>query len=200
MKNVLNPLIQSAITWSLIGFIGGICSVFLFLRYKELDFKNEITAGNALQAFTTFALAITVTWFLQKQTQSKRKEKDILIDHLDLLLEEVSSLEEANEKGEMIAITSSLKRFRMNANSVQEILIDLNYPSKVCAASALDISELRKLCTDTPIKELEEAANSSSDQIKDGIMNLTAGRRSLIENTIHKLKLSIIRLKILINE
>lgn len=64
------------------------------------------------------------------------------------------------------------------------------------------IKKIRKLATDTPVKQIEDHANKAkcSSVVRDGIIQLAAEKRTLLDTEIQKMKMRILKGQISINK
>jgi hypothetical protein len=96
-----------------------------------------------------------------------------------------------------------LKRLSVSCNSFNKVLKELNYPCKIYDEANFEelIREIRKLATDTPIKDIENHANRSrcSASVKEGIIFLTADRKALLEGKIDEMKSKLFKTQLIIN-
>lgn len=187
-------------TGVLIGFLS--CAI---LHYWGLvRFESAVTPGNILQASATVFVGLLVASYFQRHTHADRKEKDILLRHLDLLLDVVTEFEKFKDGGVLTEITASLKKLSVKSKSVNEILAHLKYPAEVISQTRLDdqIKKLRKLATETPIKQIQDHAIKSrcNSIVRDGIIQLAEEKRALLDAEIQKMKMRILKAQILVNK
>lgn len=157
-----------------------------------------------LQASATVFVGLLVAAYFQRHTNVDRKEKDILLRHLDLLFDVVTEFEKYKEGGVLTDITASLKKLSMKAKSVNEILTHLKYPSSIVSQTRFEdqIKKMRKLATETPIKQIQEHANKArcASVVRDGIIQLAEERKGLLDAEIQKMKMRILKAQICINK
>lgn len=187
-----------------IGGIAGFIVAVLIQRYWELKLEPEITAGNILQASTTILTGIIVAALIQRIIQADRKEKEILLRHLDSLIELLGQFQEANEDGVLTEINASIKRLSLACNAAQEIIVHLKYPADIVTLAQFEqpIREIRNLATDTSIKEIENHVNKSRMKatVKDGIIQLTEDRKAKLDMEVQKLRIQIFKAQVAINK
>lgn len=183
--------------------LGFVCFVTLD-SYAALKFEPTLTLGNVVQGGATILVGLLVAAYFQRLTHADRKEKDILLRHLDLLLDAVGEFEKFKEGGVLTEVTASLKRLAIKCKSVHEILTFLKYPADVLDQVSFEeqIRKLRKLATETPIKQIEAHANKArcSSVVRDGIIELATEKRSLLDTEIQKMKMRILKAQISINK
>jgi len=190
------------------GFVLGSYVAEIIEHWNVLTFDPKLSLGDITNAGTTLLVAVLVTvlvtYFLEKQNQADRKEKDLLLRQLDLIFPLVQEFEKSNENGNLTEIQASLKRVSVSCNLFNKVLKDLKYPLKILNETnfASLISEIRKLATDTPIKEIEDRIKRSkcNASVKDGIITLTTDRRALLEGKIDEIKSKLFKVQIIINK
>lgn len=199
MTGKLSRLLWLA-TGTLIGFVS--CATLQY--YSALKFDPTLTIGNVVQASATVFVGLLVASYFQRQTHADRKEKDILLRHLDLLLDVVTEFEKFKDGGVLTEITASLKKLSMKCKSVSEILTHLKYPTDVLNQTRFDdqIKKMRKLATDTPIKQIQDHANKArcSSVVRDGIIQLAEEKKSLLDTEVQKMKMRILKAQICVNK
>lgn len=187
-------------TGILIGFVS--CAALHY--YNVLKFEPTLTVGNVLQASATVFVGLLVAAYFQRHTNVDRKEKDILLRHLDLLLDVVTEFEKFKEGGALTEIAASLKKLSMKSKSVNEILSHLKYPGDILSQTRFDdqIKKMRKLATETPIKQIQEHANKArcSSVVRDGIIKLADEKKALLDTEIQKMKMRILKAQVCINK
>jgi len=187
-------------TGTIIGFI----SCALLYYYDVLIFEPSLTVGNMLQASATVFVGLLVAAYFQRHTNVDRKEKDILLRHLDLLFDVVTEFEKFKDGGVLTEITASLKKLSMKSKSVNEILHHLKYPSDIVIQTRFDdqIKKLRKLATETPIKQIEDHANKvrCNSLVREGIIQLAEEKKALLDAEIQKMKMRILKAQVCVNK
>ncbi len=184
---------------SLIGFI----AYAILQYYNALHFDLTVTLGNLLQASATVIVGLLVASYFARQTQADRKEKDILLRHLDLLLDVVTEVEKFKDGGVLTEITASLKKLSMKCKWINDLLKDLKYPQAALDQTRFDdqIKKIRKLATETPIRQIQEHANKArlDSEVRDGIIRLAEEKKALLDTEIQKLKMRVLKSQICIN-
>lgn len=187
-------------TGILIGFLS--CAALQY--YSVLKFEPTLTVGNMLQASATVFVGLLVAAYFQRHTNVDRKEKDILLRHLDLLLDVVTEFEKFKEGGALTEIAASLKKLSMKSKSVNEILNHLKYSANILSQTRFDdqIKKMRKLATETPIKQIQEHASKArcSSIVRDGIIQLAEEKKALLDTEIEKMKMRILKAQVCINK
>lgn len=186
-----------------IGFVLGLVCFKAFESPSHLVFDPTFNFGNVIWAVTTLLVAGVLAAYLQRQTQSDRSEKELLLRHLDQALNAVTEFEKFKEGGRLTAINASLKTLSMKCQSIHSILVDLKCPAQVIESARFDtvIRAIRKLATETPIRQIEKHAitASCSSEVRDGIISLASEKRSLLDNKIQDMKTRILKAQLRIN-
>jgi hypothetical protein len=196
-----------AILFLTVGFIFGCFAIELVAQRHIFAFDPKISLGEIVDAGTNLLVAVLVTvlvtHYLEKQNQAEQKEKEILLRQLDLILPLVQEFEKSNESGDLTAIQSSLKRISVSCNLFNKAVKKLNYPAKILEETdfSILIADLRKLATETPIKEIEDFANhrKCTASVKNGIISLTIARKALLEGKIDELKSKLFSVQMMVN-
>jgi len=187
-----------------IGFVLGLVCFKVLESPSQLVFDPTFNFGNVIWAVTTLLVAGVLATYLQRQTQSDRSEKELLLRHLDQVLNAVTEFEKFKEGGHLTAVNASLKTLSMKCQSIHGILVDLKCPPQVIESARFDtvIRAIRKLATETPIKQIEKHANSAScsSEVRDGIISLASEKRSLLDNKIQDMKTRILKAQLKINK
>jgi len=76
-----------------LGFLLGAICFKVVDTNKAITFDPTFNFGNVIWAVTTVLVAITVASYLQRQTQSDRSEKDLLLRQLEVVLAAVADFE-----------------------------------------------------------------------------------------------------------
>jgi hypothetical protein len=192
----------------LIGFVLGGFAVELVEHYRSLTFDPKLSLGDVTNASMTLLAAVLVTVlvanYLEKHNQAERKEKELLLRRLDLIFPLVQDFEKSNENGNLTEIAATLKRVSVSCNLFNRVVKDLNYPPHILAETDFDnlIREIRRLATDTPIKEIEVHAKRSKccASVKDGIITLTTDRKALLDGKVDEIKSKLLKVQIVINK
>jgi uncharacterized protein HemX len=160
----------------LFGYGAFLCFLFISLSH----FDPTYSLGNLIQAGSTVAVAVVVAAYIQRQTQVDFKHKELLIKQLDMVSEKLVDLSDFNfeEGDELVKITSVLKQTSMRCNAVYTAVKLLQYADNIVAKLDFnsDISELRKLATETPISTLQAHLDECPAVVRDGIIELAAER------------------------
>jgi hypothetical protein len=186
-----------------VGFLFGIICVKSFHLFSQLHFDPKFDFGNVIWAVTTLCASVLLAAFLQRGTQSDRMEKELLLRQLNLALDIVTELERFRDGGPVTAIAATLKKLSMKCTSIVAMLKHLKYSASICKEANYEalLKQIRKLSTDTPIKQIEAHAKSSecSSVVRNGIMELAQEKRSLLDTKVSELKERLFKLQILVN-
>lgn len=187
-------------TGTLIGFVT--CAALQY--FNVLKFDPTLTLGNVVQTSATVFVGLLVASYFQRQTHADRKEKDILLRHLDLLLDVVTEFEKFKDGGALTEIVASLKKLSMKCKSVNEILTHLKYPADLLTQTRFDdqIKKMRKLATETPIKQIQDHASKArcSSVVREGIIQLAEEKKALLDTEVQKMKMRILKAQICVNK
>ena len=185
------------------GFTVGFLSCAGMVYYCLLKFEATLTIGNLIQASATIIVGLLVAVHIQRNTNVERKEKEILIRQMDSLIDVVTEFETHKNGGVLTDITASLKKLSVKSKSVKDFLCYLKYPDEIITHVRLDchIKKLRKLATETPIKEIEDHISSAqcSSVVRDGIIKIADEKRALLDAEIQKVKICILKAQIYLN-
>lgn len=185
-----------------IGLIIGFLCSLLVERYAALHFDPTCTLGNLIQASSTILVGLIVATFIQKQSQADRKEKEIILRHLDLLIDTMTEFEKYKDGGVLTNITSALKKLSRQCKAVYDLVTGLKYPEDICNTIKFDdnVKQLRKLATETPINQIEDYANrAESSSVRDGIIHLADEYKLQLDGLIQEVKLRVFKAQIAIN-
>lgn len=186
-----------------IGFVLGGFAAEIIQHFYSISFEAKLSLGDVIVAATTLLVAVLVTNYLEKHNQTERIEKDLLLRKVEAISKLVEEFEKSKENGSLIEIQSSLKRVSVSCIAFNSFLSDIKYPKDCLDESNVVslISEIRKLATDSPIREIEAHAKRSkcNSTVKDGIITLTKDRMALLEGRIDVLKARLLRIQININ-
>lgn len=185
MKNVFHPA-----PVLLAGAIVGFAIASPLICYGLLTFESTITVGNIVQGAATILTGLIVAFYIQWNTQADRKEKDILLGRLDVVLTEVAELDKFKDGGEYTQVVASLKRLAMACGRFCNLADFSQYPATVVNRSGFDagIKKLRRLMSDIPINAIEQEVRQSgmSASVKDGIIRWANDRKTGLELELQK--------------
>jgi|ERR1039458_2976596 hypothetical protein len=186
-----------------ISFFLGLVTYKVFSSFSQIVFDPTFSFGTIIGAATTLLVGGLLATYLQRQSASDRKESELLVRHLDFILDELVIFEDFKGGGVLTEITASLHRLSRKRQSIESLLIELKYPEETIKAVQFGdkVIEIRKLATKTPIKQLEELANSKkcNSVVRDGIIEFAEEKRALLENKLDELKTQVIRAQLKIN-
>ncbi len=173
------------------------------LSMAFLKFTPEFTAGNLIQA--AFALIATgiVGAQIQKRLSKSRKEKDLLIDDVQSVIKLIDKLLELEISTALIETTANLKQFQVSVNNLRSCLSEFQYPNNLLILLPPEdqIVLIRKLATDTPIKDIEAHAKSKkcTASVRNGIITLTEERRVRLVNELSDARSKLQKLRLELN-
>ncbi len=184
-------------------FLAGAALMALGLRFDGITYDPTFDLGNVFQASATVLVGLIVAAYFQYQAQSSRKERELLLRHLDLIIESVNDVEKFKEGGGVAEVASAGKKLSVKCSALHNLMTELKYSSELCdhVKYDADVREIRRILTDTPPKQLEDyAAELKEDSVvKNGIIAIATEKRLLVENKIDALKLRIYKAQIFIN-
>lgn len=198
--------LSSAIARLSLCMVGGLLGFSLYgvlMNFRLLEFDGVLNFGDVIQSLSTLIVAILVTYYFQRNTESERRDKDIILKHLDLVLDALKEVEQFKDGGVLTKVTASLKKLSVQCRAVRELIIHLQYGDGIIDQTNFDenIKEIRKLATETPIKKIKDHANSNkcTSTVRDGIIKLAQEKTALLDSEIQKMKLAIMKSQIQIN-
>ena len=183
----------------LVGVLLGV----LFAKTGALNFDGQVTSGNIFQSCATIASAFLVTIYLQKIVNDQRKQKELLLQQFDHLLELLGEFECMEFSAELAKVTYLLKKISLKCELIRKCMVDSG-----CSAQLLSdvdfssfLKDLRIHSTITPKQKLEEFASSKScpAYVKEGIITWASERRSDIDMSIEAMKAAIFRAQLRLN-
>jgi MarR-like DNA-binding transcriptional regulator SgrR of sgrS sRNA len=191
----------------LLGIVVGGLAALLIISHCHLNFDPKISLGEMANAIATIVAAVGVTvlitYYLERHNQTTRREKDLLLDQLTFISDLVSEFEKSIEDGELIKIVSVHKRLSTANTLFWESLKDCCRTYEVSSESNFTdlIREVRRLATDTPIREIESHVKRSkcNTTVKDGIISLASERRNLLDGKLTEIKSKIFKTQLHIN-
>lgn len=190
----------SAIVGSAVGY-----SAFALINILEVvQFESKWNFGNLVQAGSTIIIGVVVALVFQKEVQSDRKEKEIIIKHLDVTLALLDKFEDFESKmgGKYVGITAWLKKIALSCNFTSEVLKVLKYSDGlVVRAGCTDLMRtLRQLTTDSPRRKASRAKVQSTTSVQAGTIKWSDEGLAKIEEHIHKFRLEILRVQLDLNK
>lgn len=179
-----------------IGALVGIVGTLLALSLGQITFDRKLHSGNVLQAFATLAAAAVVSTYLQRQSTSARKEKDILFRCIDLQIDGLVELQERVHVGVLIEINAALKKVSSMQRTVGELLE--NFPGAASQHRGCDeiLQQLRQLTTNT---ELKDSLGHPSATVSNDRIRFSDARMLDIEAKIHFFRKRLLNSELLLN-
>jgi len=186
----------------IIGFYLGIVAV----NWEAITFDGNVSAGAGIRMATTIITAIIVSLFFQRLLQANRKEKDLIMTQLGLMLDLVGELEdlrESREAVELVAVNTILKKLRVKSMFVQKALAECSFGRKFNQDPSFNnkISEIRELTTSTPSQRVEDFVESDRCPIyvREGLVTWLDERKQEIELKLEEIKNEIFAFQLKIN-
>jgi hypothetical protein len=182
---------------ALFGLLAGLSLVAL----GEIDMQGSINLGNIVQAATTLLVGVAVAAYLQPQTTTQRKEKEIVFAHFDSALNALAAFEHAVHNGVLLDINAQLKKVSGTCSAVNELLRELDFNAEVLSHSNVSdlLRQLRALATDTPI-ERNHIPAPADVAIVDGRIKYSDARSALITTKIQFIRMRLLRAQIAVNK
>lgn len=184
------------------GALAGGLAVLAVMGLGALRFDATVSYGNVLQSFTTLFVAVIVASHLQQQVASDRKEKDIVLRHVDLAIESLDELQESQRAGKVPAINASLKKVSSNCSATEDLCQTLHYE-----ASSSDwvgirdlIMQIRRLSTASPRDESDTDPTRAGATVVGDVITLTEPRLALLDTRVHQLRMRLLKMEIAINK
>jgi len=188
----------------LAGVIVGLLAALPLKNYGLLTLSPEVTMGNVFQACATILTGLIVAAYIQRSVHADRKEKDLILRQLDLVLASLDEFERFREGGKLTDITALLKRLAVSCKAAKEIVVFLKYSRSIVDQTKFDseIKELRKLATETPIKKIQDHAQNAlmSSEVREGIIKLAEGQRAKFDAEIQKFRMKVFKGQMCINK
>lgn len=178
-------------------------AMFLLVRSGWVSMTPTFTFGNLLLACSTICTGFIVAAFIQRSVQADRQEKELLLERLAVLHDEVGRLERFSSGGELGEIVAKFKQLLMNNSAINEVAEEIGLPNKVRRQLQFhdSIKELRDLMTETPtLQDLEILrAPAISAEVKEGVLRLGQSRKRLVDTKIQRLSIQIFKARFLVN-
>lgn len=198
MARLLNCFQHPATRYFAGGIIGALlgldCAVAIVSNWLSADFAILVSI---IETLVTVAMGLFIALVFERAIRASDREKDFLMRELDTLVSHVSDLGELDDGRPLTEVTALIKSMNTTAARIGTLVSKLNRHNlqRAIFEFADDIKELRRLATDTPIRQVKEYAHKRSRcsaEVKDGIITLAKDR----ENEL-RLQLSKVRNRIL---
>jgi hypothetical protein len=184
-----------------LGMLAGVLIGLSITVYPGVDLQGAITLGNVVQAGTTLFVGIAVASYLQPQTASDRKEKEIVFRHFDVAIDALSTLEGSIHNGVLVDINAQLKKVSGTCSAVSNLVTELEFSAEVtskCNVAEL-LSQLRRLATHTPIDATDQPAVADAT-VLDGRIRYSDSRAALITTRIQQTRMRLLRAQMAVNK
>jgi hypothetical protein len=185
-----------------VGFYLGIVAV----NWGSITFDGHVSAGAGIRMLTTIITAIIVSLFFQRLIQVNRKEKELIISQLALMLDLVGELEELRDSEDPVAlvnVNTILKKLRVKSTFVKKAIVECSFGKKLNQANSFSdkIAEIRDLTTHTPSQRVEDFVESERCPIyvREGLVTWMDERKRVIELKLDALKNEIFAFQLRIN-
>lgn len=182
--------------------VGVLFGVFIS-KTGALTFDGQVTSGNIFQSCATIASAFLVTLYLQKIVNDHRKQKELLLQQFDQLLELLGQLENMESSEELATVVYLLKRISLKCEFISKCMSDCGCSTDLIRDADFSsfVKDLRIHSTGTPKQKLEEFTSSKNcpAYVKEGIITWASERRSEIDLTIEAMKAAIFLTQLKVN-
>jgi hypothetical protein len=182
-----------------LGFVFG----FLLSEFNAITFDHSITSGNILQSAVTIGSAFLVALYLQKVVADERKQKELVLEQFEILLDLLGQLEGLEDSEELTKVNYVLKKVSLKNEFIGECMRKCHFPKEIVEIADFStlIKELRINMTNTPDRRLHEFASTKNcpAYVREGIITWASERRNEIDVTIQKLKHQVFNVQIKIN-
>lgn len=185
-------LILAGLACLFVGFYFGVYGV----HPNSLKFEANINFSDLISPLFSLLAAIFIVVFVEQKISKSKSSKELIVSYLgriDYLADELSNLDNIYPLNEVNPKLKSMKSVAVTAKEITQ-----KFPSNEAALSDLSeliqkVAKLRKLITESPIRDLEEEAGTCTAKVKDGIMQLADERAASIETTISDVRRLTIR-------
>jgi hypothetical protein len=167
-----------------------------------LELEGGLTFGNILQASTTVVVGFVVSHYLQRQTASDRRQRELVLRHIDHALDTLDKLEASGRRIQLTELNAAFKKIKTDIIATRDLMKELGYDDALQKHMGTDhlVQEIRRLATETPkVAETPAANDNTPVSISDGIVLWSEDRVAIIDTKIHQLRLRLLRCQIAIN-
>jgi hypothetical protein len=186
-----------------VTLLAGVLFGVFISKTGGLTFDGQVTSGNIFQSCATIASAFLVTLYLQKIVNDHRKQKELLLQQFDQLLELLGQLEDMETSEELTKVVYLLKRISLKCDFISKCMSECGCSTDLIKEADFSnfVKDLRIHSTSTPKQKLEEFTNSKNcpAYVKEGIITWAAERRNEIDVTIEAMKSAIFLAQLKVN-
>jgi hypothetical protein len=186
-----------------VTLLAGVLFGVFISKTGGLTFDGQVTSGNIFQSCATIASAFLVTLYLQKIVNDHRKQKELLLQQFDQLLELLGQLEDMETSEELTKVVYLLKRISLKCEFISKCMSECGCSTDLIKVADFSnfVKDLRIHSTSTPKQKLEEFTSSKNcpAYVKEGIITWAAERRNEIDVTIEAMKAAIFLAQLKVN-
>jgi hypothetical protein len=186
-----------------VTLLAGVLFGVFISKTGGLTFDGQVTSGNIFQSCATIASAFLVTLYLQKIVNDHRKQKELLLQQFDQLLELLGQLEDMETSEELTKVVYLLKRISLKCDFISKCMSECGCSTDLIKVADFSnfVKDLRIHSTSTPKQKLEEFTSSKNcpAYVKEGIITWAAERRNEIDVTIEAMKSAIFLAQLKVN-
>jgi hypothetical protein len=186
-----------------VALLAGVLIGVFTSKSGALTFDGQVTSGNIFQSCATIASAFLVTLYLQKIVNDHRKQKELLLQQFDQLLDLLGQFERMAMSEELTKVVYLLKKISLKCELISKCMSDCGCPAHLIRHADFSnfVKALRTHSTNTPKKPLEEFTSSKNcpAYVKEGIITWASERKNDIDLTIEDMRAAIFRAQVNVN-
>ena len=169
-------------------------------NWSWFEFSNEVSLLDVISLVITTAIGLYVAVVIQNNLENKRAEKEIIYGQFNFVEQYLSELrsevskEQAEGSNDIVAKIGGCRKFWSKIVTLikEKYGIDLSKYN----INPNEFIKLNQLCTSTPII----GAQDNSVIAQDGKVSYSETRRNEIYSEIDRIRMTIVDLKLLINQ
>lgn len=187
----------------LAGAMIGAGAALALSTWQLIKYDSTITAGNAMQALSAILIGLIVAAYINRNMQVDRKEKEIVLSYLELMLTLLDEFEELRDGGPVPKVAGLLKKLATNCTAYRNIILHLNYPRHILDDAGFEaaIASLRTLATDTPIRKIEEYARKADDnEVQQNMIKWAEEKKAILDNEVQAFRHRIFMAQVATNK
>lgn len=199
MKKKSKAILHILLACALVA-IGILIGKTISFPYFEID--KKINVVTLFSIINTLLVAYIVGAFLNKQLNTKKSEKELLVKKIDCINNELEPLLAGVKNGKIdyFEAVAIIKNAYMKIKTIGSILYCLKYGTKITDSCKIKIKNIRKLLTNSPIAS--PAVGGTRDLticVSDNNIVIDKRRIPEIEQRIENLQMEIFKLQIDVN-
>ena len=169
-------------------------------NWSWFEFSNEVSLLDVISLVITTAIGLYVAVVIQNNLENKRAEKEIIYGQFNFVEQYLSELrtevskEQAEGSNDIVAKIGGCRKFWSKIVTLikEKYGIDLSKYN----INPNEFIKLNQLCTSTPIIGVQD----DSVLAQDGKVSYSETRRNEIYSEIDRIRMTIVDLKLLINQ